>query len=372
MAGTASNDEERRPPFIFVWRIECVPRDWACKSPEFTLRSIGMTKWRMSLFFTSLDSPSSFWIQRMQDGGPDSVEIQFELSLLYTNRSSPIRSSGRFKKNDYSKDLIFPEIDTILDERRVEVCPKYPLSVRCRIWSKATKISKCELKLIPDSPIWNRVADCKFADYSDSKTVHMKKRETHYDKLNVTAACPFKEVFNKCKDNEILSDVCLRAGNKSFPVHKLILSSRSPVFKAMFTSGMREKTSKCIDIPDLDADTLNRLLLYIYKDEVQKLTWEIAANLFEAADKYELLTLKEKCSCFLQSNLSKSNVCKILVLADMHYDGSLRNSVQKFMLNNPEIVYCDVWKVFKQNHSKLALETTEQIIFRTKTLHFLL
>ena len=43
--------------------------------------------------------------------------------------------------------------------------------------------------------------------------------------------------------NKDLSDVIIICGNKKFECHKIILSSRSPVFKAMFTSNMKEQNA---------------------------------------------------------------------------------------------------------------------------------
>ena len=45
-----------------------------------------------------------------------------------------------------------------------------------------------------------------------------------------------------------LSDVILRVGDRKFPVHRAILAARSPVFRAMFTSNMKESVAE--EIPD--------------------------------------------------------------------------------------------------------------------------
>ncbi|CAL1297894.1 unnamed protein product [Larinioides sclopetarius] len=276
--------------------------------------------------------------------------MEAEIALLDAEGMVFFRKRVLKPLNVYEKDILL----TIFEKSQIPAV----------LLSEDVLLLRCEMKLTSPDPIWSRIEGYKFMDYSDSKLVQTDKKGTFLDKLNAT--CPFKEIVNTFKEDGTLSDVCLRAGTKLFPVHKLILSSRSPVFKAMFTQDMREKTSKCIDIPDLNADTLGWLLLYIYENKIQEFTWETAGNLFEAADKYELLDLKEKCSRFLKLNLSGSNVCKILVLADMHHDESLRKSAQEFILNNPEIMHSDVWKIFREDHSKLALEAAEQIIYNMK------
>ncbi|GFR29110.1 tdpoz3 [Trichonephila clavata] len=73
-----------------------------------------------------------------------------------------------------------------------------------------------------------------------------------------------KEDFETLYAEGILSDVKLRTANFTFQAHKNILSVRSPVFRAMFTTEMKEKTQECIDIPDLEDDTLHKMLLYVY------------------------------------------------------------------------------------------------------------
>ena len=54
-----------------------------------------------------------------------------------------------------------------------------------------------------------------------------------------------------------LSDVVLLKGNRKFPVHRAILAARSPVFRAMFTSNMKDSCRR-IPIEDLEPDVLTR------------------------------------------------------------------------------------------------------------------
>ncbi|CAL1299761.1 unnamed protein product [Larinioides sclopetarius] len=49
------------------------------------------------------------------------------------------------------------------------------------------------------------------------------------------------------------------------------------------------------------------MISYIYTDKVGDLQWQSAADLYKAADRFELLDLKELCANFLDSALSLSN-----------------------------------------------------------------
>ncbi|GIY39913.1 TD and POZ domain-containing protein 5 [Caerostris extrusa] len=58
-----------------------------------------------------------------------------------------------------------------------------------------------------------------------------------------------------------LSDMQIRTSTEMFPVHSQILGARSPVFRAMFSTDMKERTKECVDITDLDSETVRRMIL---------------------------------------------------------------------------------------------------------------
>ncbi|CAL1295702.1 unnamed protein product [Larinioides sclopetarius] len=227
---------------------------------------------------------------------------------------------------------------------------------------------RCEF-LIGAEPEWNRIEKYGYLNVEEleqAKTEILEiPSEGHIECF--TAACPFKKAFEDLYGDDSLSDVSIRAGGTLFPAHKNVLSIRSPVFKVMFTQDMREKTSKIVDIPDLNADTLDRLLLYIYKDRVKDLDWESAMNLFRAADKYQLLNLRKKCSVFLRYNLSVYNFCSILLLANMHDADELQAAAEDFISEyDREVLSSNEWENFKEKNSRLAFKITERIILNRR------
>ncbi|GFY38474.1 hypothetical protein TNIN_20521 [Trichonephila inaurata madagascariensis] len=154
------------------------------------------------------------------------------------------------------------------------------------------------------------------------------------------------------------SDVKLCTKTKTFHAHKAILSARSSVFLAMLRTDMKEKIQACVDIPDLEDDTVHQMLLYMYTNALEGLGWERSLNLYAAADKYEIVSLKSKCSSFLKSNMCPYNVCDVLVLADMHGDSDLKETAQNYTIKHEQEVYTsDKWKVFTKNNYTLAMET---------------
>ncbi|GFT95603.1 speckle-type POZ protein, partial [Nephila pilipes] len=118
------------------------------------------------------------------------------------------------------------------------------------------------------------------------------------------------------------------------------------------------KIDDCVYIDDLDADTVIRMLNYIYTGELEDLQWESARELYAAADKYEILSLKEECSSFLKTHLSPNNACEALILADMHSDNDLKRMVQYFILRHGTLVMnSNAWEELMESHPKLAAHT---------------
>ncbi|GFT11737.1 TD and POZ domain-containing protein 5 [Nephila pilipes] len=156
----------------------------------------------------------------------------------------------------------------------------------------------------------------------------------------------------------ILCDATLRTETETFLAHSLVLSARSPVFRAMFDSDFKEKFNGIVDIVDLEDDTLRRMIQYMYTDIVDEITWESALKLFTAADKYQVEALKKKCSCFLRDNLCHTNVCDVLVFSDLHQDDVLKRSAQAYILQHAEVVLnSDKWKMLMKNNITLTSET---------------
>ncbi|XP_044575300.1 speckle-type POZ protein-like [Cotesia glomerata] len=122
-----------------------------------------------------------------------------------------------------------------------------------------------------------------------------------------------KEIYNSRES----SDVTINIENKKIKAHKVILMARSPVLAAMFTHDMSEKKSNEVFITDISSDTFEKLLQYIYTDQVSDLD-SIAGDLLEAADKYQLQSLKKKCEESLCKSLRPDNLISMMNFAERH------------------------------------------------------
>ena len=155
-----------------------------------------------------------------------------------------------------------------------------------------------------------------------------------------------------------LSDVKIKCQDKTFNCHELILSLRSDVFRAMFSSNMTEKTSKEIIIDDFSSDAVSKMLTFIYTGDCDVNEGPgLAEELLRLADKYNLRTLKNICLNTLQFILDIDNCVKFLIIGDMCQAKSLKEmAVQMVIENKAKIISTHEWKEFTKNHLELALE----------------
>ncbi len=113
----------------------------------------------------------------------------------------------------------------------------------------------------------------------------------HYEKIDYyikvkTWREPKSELsrdFGYLYKDMVLSDVELEVGGKVLKAHKVILMSRSSVFKAMFSHDTLEAAKNRVVINDFDFQTIQELLRYIYCEKVENLE-TVAFDLLAAAD----------------------------------------------------------------------------------------
>ncbi|XP_057318765.1 speckle-type POZ protein B-like isoform X2 [Microplitis mediator] len=159
--------------------------------------------------------------------------------------------------------------------------------------------------------------------------------------------------LKKLFDSKIGSDIILVAGNKQIRAHKAFLMIRSPVFCAMFTHKLQENKESKVTIPDVEPETLEKMLEFIYTDRVTDLE-QIALHLFEAADKYQLQKLKELCEESLSQSITVDNAIKYLVLADLQSTKEFYQYVLRFVaINASKIIKTEDYKALEKDDPAL-------------------
>lgn len=135
--------------------------------------------------------------------------------------------------------------------------------------------------------------------------------------------------------NEQSSDVIVKVDEESFPVHKLILSSRSPVFKAMLNSNMLESRTHEIIIVDFSADIVKEFLSFLYTDQCNiDLLDQIAEDLMRIANKYEVPFLQSFCEKHIASKMTASTCFEKLLFAHTYHYHLLKAEALKYIVNS--------------------------------------
>lgn len=156
-------------------------------------------------------------------------------------------------------------------------------------------------------------------------------------------------------ENKKFSDVTLSVAGKEFKAHKVILAAGSPVFAAMFEHDMQESKRNKVEISDMDPDSLEEMLKFIYTGKVTNLE-KLADNLLAAADKYDLPNLKQMCEEQLCDDLSITNAVEYLILADLHSSAKLKKRAIDYICNHAtDIINSESWNSLIQRPDLLAL-----------------
>ncbi|XP_055317745.1 BTB/POZ domain-containing protein 3-like [Sitodiplosis mosellana] len=90
------------------------------------------------------------------------------------------------------------------------------------------------------------------------------------------------------------------------PAHKNILSSQSPVFRAMFYGKLKEKDK--VEIPDATVAGFKEFLQFFYLGEVT-LTMENIEEVARLADKYDMLGRLNNYAATFINKLTMDNMC---------------------------------------------------------------
>ncbi|TVU50159.1 hypothetical protein EJB05_01519, partial [Eragrostis curvula] len=141
------------------------------------------------------------------------------------------------------------------------------------------------------------------------------------------------------------ADVTFIVSGESLTAHKNILAARSPVFKAEFFGQMKEKSSRCIEIKEMEAAVFKAMLRFIYTDmvpeldEKQETATAMAQHLLVAADRYGLDRLKVICARKLARVIEPGTAATTLAVAEQHNCSQLKEKCIEFIVGaSPEVL----------------------------------
>ncbi|KAI1719983.1 BTB/POZ domain-containing protein [Ditylenchus destructor] len=143
-------------------------------------------------------------------------------------------------------------------------------------------------------------------------------------------ASDFERIFNHDRHTDF-KIICRNDKDiKEIKVHKIVLSARSPVFSAMLENHTEEAQNNQVTYADIDYEVMHEMLFFMYSGHSPNLS-QMALDLLAVADRFQLNGLKEMADQILRSGLTVENVCRNLVLADMHNAHDLKADAIRFI-----------------------------------------
>lgn len=179
------------------------------------------------------------------------------------------------------------------------------------------------------------------------------------------------EDFGRLFNNDELSDFVLKCGEQSFFVHKAVLSARSDFFAGMIRSNLKESKESTAKIEDVEPDILELVLRYMYSGEFPQLSMETIQNVYTAADRFGIESLKVKCYSTLVDNFLGADEEHSNKEAEKELKNTEQNEVAKTaLLKNKEkellkhMFRSREWRAFSHEFPHKAHEMCRPLLLR--------
>ncbi|KAF3338261.1 BTB/POZ and MATH domain-containing protein 2 [Carex littledalei] len=175
------------------------------------------------------------------------------------------------------------------------------------------------------------------------------------------------------------ADISFKVKGETFPAHRIILASRSSVFRAELFGSMSESTASCIEIQDIEPQIFKALLQFIYTDmfppsddHTGKGVDEdiMAQHLIVAADRYALDRLRLICEETLAKKINADNVVTTLVLAAQHNCQQLKELCLDYISSSKilhSLIETDVFASFMVSCPSIYKELLKKVTSNRRT-----
>jgi len=216
--------------------------------------------------------------------------------------------------------------------------------------------------------------EVKFVVVKNLRPVHVNWGDAVFKPENrVEEGMERLDVDQLWRDRKLYADVTIVCQDQEIPANRVLLATRSEVFRAMLSHPTKEARSGRIEILDADATVIEQMLAYIYTGFAPNVE-AIAEDLLIAANKYALEELKTDCVRVLESNLSVDNVLEMLVLGDQHEAGKLKDAAVAFLVNRLDVfmdkTFKISWQKFKEAQPDLTTETVKVLLEKQPVAKF--
>lgn len=331
---------------VFTWPI----RGWVQRVVKAKTRSyhfmeqnsVNMVQWRMEVEPCDMDHQ-----------GTEVVSVKLFISYSGSNTARDFKVTVSLSLMDVSGQESHKQsssvyyLTTLMEAPPDGATPSY----------KVNLVSKEELlahsmSLLPDNTL-TLVAKMVFVQEDVQDPSH-----EFLDGQSNSLSCDMRDAFG----SNDFTDMTIVCDKREFHCHKFVLAARSEVFAAMLRHEFLEKQNSRVDVKEIDAETMELLLSYIYTGQVSDFKNVSVVELFKAADRYRLDHLKYMCEEELVKRVEASNAADILSLAHKYNAGPLKSFALAMISRNvEEVIRTRGWKELILTDQSLLVEAFDNL-----------
>eukprot|EP00092_Neocalanus_flemingeri_P035799 GFUD01038979.1.p1 GENE.GFUD01038979.1~~GFUD01038979.1.p1 ORF type:complete len:383 (+),score=79.93 GFUD01038979.1:54-1202(+) len=327
-----------------------------------------MFSWKISLEdWTELSEGQALRLGFESMIPPDGKKVMWTLKVCPKGMLGEERKNVvvilRFNKDDYDdKDEAMPQFQIETAYRIRKSCETRPMDMsKCRslysihssVFEKTHNIYLGES--YPVNSVEHRAVDGFLTLEFEMKTHLAPKLQL------LSTVCKQEFLSNFEQFYQEAGDVKIVCGGREFSCHKLLLTSQSPVFKAMFETDSKEKQENCVHIADCTPEAVDEFVFFLYFAMLRPTIYtsadlELLLGLVHLTSKYQVEMLMASCLDVLMDIMDVDNVLQIMVVVDK-YDigGCVLEMVSDFMKANiAVIVNKEDWGEFFVNYPSLV------------------
>ncbi|XP_053320821.1 kelch-like ECH-associated protein 1 [Spea bombifrons] len=175
--------------------------------------------------------------------------------------------------------------------------------------------TECQAEVTPSHSNGNRQFQYSLADHTNQAFHIMNELRLGHQLCDVTL---------RVKYNDLQAD---------FVAHKIVLASSSPVFRAMFTNGLKECGMETVPIEGIHPKVMERLLEFAYTASIS-VGEKCVIHVMNGAVMYQMDSVVKACCDFLIQQLDPSNAIGIASFAEQIGCQELHQKAREYIYMN--------------------------------------
>eukprot|EP00092_Neocalanus_flemingeri_P040433 GFUD01044034.1.p1 GENE.GFUD01044034.1~~GFUD01044034.1.p1 ORF type:complete len:328 (+),score=70.64 GFUD01044034.1:51-1034(+) len=168
-------------------------------------------------------------------------------------------------------------------------------------------------------------------------------------------------VLLKMYEDKDFTDFSVVCNGKPFLCHKAILAARSPVFKAMMESNMKEANDAIVELKNCTEVVAKSFVKFFYTGQVdEEVLKENAASFLDLSEEYDLQGLKAIAEQVMIANLDKENMVSCYLAGVLYHGQKIRAAAKTFLMQNRRsLTEQEGWREAFKGREELVFELME-------------